>query len=119
MEQENGLVFACLLDGKGGGKTCGWNDVREWKEQDGCLWTHLDRSNPEVQRWVHEDAGLDSIAAEALLAEATRPRWVMFDQGLLVILRGVNLNPGADPEDMVSIRIWIEHHRVISMRLRR
>ena len=36
--------------------------------------------------------------------------------GLLVILRGVNLNPGADPEDMVSIRLWIERTRVISFR---
>jgi zinc transporter len=29
-------------------------------------------------------------------------------QSLLVILRGVNLNPGADPEDMVSVRLWLD-----------
>lgn len=28
----------------------------------------------------------------------------------------MNLNPGADPEDMVSIRLWIERFRVISLR---
>jgi zinc transporter len=33
---------------------------------------------------------------------------------MLVILRGVNLNPGADPEDMVSIRSWITENRVIT-----
>ena len=32
------------------------------------------------------------------------------------ILRGVNLNPGEEPEDMVSIRVWIESSRVISLR---
>jgi len=35
------------------------------------------------------------------------------------VLRGVNTNPGADPEDMVSIRVWIEKHRVITSRRRR
>jgi zinc transporter len=38
--------------------------------------------------------------------------------GLLVILRGVNLNPGADPEDMIAVRSWISHNRIISMRAR-
>jgi len=35
---------------------------------------------------------------------------------LLVILRGVNLNPGAEPDDMISIRMWVEADRVISLR---
>jgi zinc transporter len=39
--------------------------------------------------------------------------------GTMLLLRGVNLNPGADPEDMVSIRIWIEQTRIISVGLRR
>jgi zinc transporter len=37
----------------------------------------------------------------------------------MLFLRGVNLNPGADPEDMVSIRLWIEPTRIISVRNRR
>ncbi len=36
----------------------------------------------------------------------------------MLILRGVNLNPGARPEDMISIRIWIDEHMMISTRLR-
>ena len=40
------------------------------------------------------------------------------DEGVLVVLRGVNTNPGENPEDMVSIRIWIDAHRVISARRR-
>jgi len=39
--------------------------------------------------------------------------------GLLVVLRGVNLNPGADPEDMVSIRLWLTPGRIVSTRRRR
>jgi zinc transporter len=38
------------------------------------------------------------------------------EHGLLVILRGVNMNPGAEPDDLISVRIWIEPHRVITLR---
>ncbi len=44
---------------------------------------------------------------------------VITTNGLLVFLRGVNLNPGQDPEDMVSIRIWINEHCIITTRKRR
>jgi zinc transporter len=44
---------------------------------------------------------------------------VHLEQGLLLILRGVNFNPGADPEDMVALRAWIEEDRIITMRQRR
>ena len=33
----------------------------------------------------------------------------------MLILRGVNLNENASPEDMVSIRLWIDPHRIISL----
>jgi len=36
----------------------------------------------------------------------------------MVVLRGVNLNPGQQPEDMVALRFWIEDHRVITLRHR-
>jgi zinc transporter len=54
----------------------------------------------------------------ALLAEETRPRVAVQGDDLLVILRGVNLNPGAEPDDMVSIRSWIEESRAVSVQLR-
>ena len=38
---------------------------------------------------------------------------------MLVILRGVNLNPGADPQDMVGVRVWLEPNRIVSLRHRR
>ncbi|MDA8855849.1 hypothetical protein N9I82_01855 [Alphaproteobacteria bacterium] len=39
--------------------------------------------------------------------------------GVLLILRGVNLNENASPEDMVSIRLWIDPHRIISLQRRK
>ncbi|MGD8917148.1 MAG: zinc transporter ZntB, partial [Syntrophobacterales bacterium] len=55
----------------------------------------------------------------ALLADESRPRITSFNDGVLVALRGVNLNPGADPEDMVSLRIWAEKNRIITTRRRK
>ena len=116
---ENGLMAAYLLDGKGGGKAIGWQEVRRWTAEDGLLWVHLDYSQADVQRWVSHESGVDEVTAEALLADETRPRSVVSPNGLLVFLRGVNLNPGANPEDMVSIRLFVQEHRVISLRHRR
>ena len=91
----------------------------EWRPGDGVLWLHLDYSDPEMARWVREDSGVDDVVAEAILAPETRPRCLVHGNGLLVMLRGVNLNPGADPEDMVSVRIWIAGDRIISSGLRK
>jgi zinc transporter len=35
-----------------------------------------------------------------------------------VILRGVNLNPGAEPEDMVSLRVWLGPGLIVTLTLR-
>ncbi|MFH1743922.1 MAG: zinc transporter ZntB [bacterium] len=115
MKQEDGLIYGCLLDGRGGGRDVEWSDIREWSEQNGILWIHLDRSHPESHRWLREQSGLAPFISNALLAEEIRPRTSCVDNGLLVILRGVNLNPDAEPEDMVSIRLWIESSRIISL----
>ena len=40
-------------------------------------------------------------------------------EGVLLILRGVILNENASPEDMVSIRLWIDPHRIISLQRRK
>ncbi|HBP86173.1 MAG TPA: CorA family divalent cation transporter [Nitrospirales bacterium] len=53
-----------------------------------------------------------------LLAEETRPRITLFDDSLLLILRGVNFNPGAGPDDMVSIRLYIDAYPIVSVRHR-
>lgn len=83
------------------------------------LWVLLDRTNSEAQHWLKRDSGLPSDVVQELLAEETRPRCEVHEGGVLLILRGVNLNPGADPEDMISVRIWAEERRVIALRGRR
>lgn len=120
MADESGLICAYVLDGQGGGKALDWSGVSTWKEDDGVLWVHLELEAPSTSRWLHEQSDLDALACDALLAGEMRPRASAHTGGTLLLnLRGVNLNPGADPEDMVGIRMWLSEKRVISVRRRR
>jgi zinc transporter len=119
MSERGGLIFAYVLDGNGGGRIIDWDQLKQWSPEQGALWLHLDYESEKVQKWLNEESGLNSISCEALLADETRPRILSSSDGLLLILRGVNCNPGADPEDMVSLRMWFDENRILSMRHRR
>jgi len=116
---ESGLIVAYRLDGQGGGQPCDWAAIRAHQAGDGLLWVHLHRDADESQAWLREESALDPLVVESLLAESTRPHCSQVAGGVMLFLRAVNLNPGADPDDMVSIRLWIEPGRVISVRRRR
>jgi len=74
-------------------------------------WLHLKADHPDTPDWVSDHLGW--------LDAETRPRAARIDEGLLVILRGINLNPGAEPEDMVAVRFWIDPARIVSLSRRR
>ncbi|WP_344956147.1 zinc transporter ZntB [Zobellella aerophila] len=113
-----GLIHALLLDGRGGARELDPYELSNWQPEQGCLWLHFDYRQPDTRRWLEQHSQLDKVAVSALLSEATRPRATSHGQGLLIALREVNLNPGADPEDMVAMRLWLEPKRIISTRNR-
>ena len=119
MNDEDALVYAYLLDGKGGGAALDWNAIDDWNPSHGLLWIHLDSKIHETQAWLENKSGLSQITIDSLLDQGTRPRSTVSDEGLLLILRGVNFNPGEDPEDMVAIRMLFTEHRIITIRYRR
>lgn len=119
MNEDTGLIAAYLLDGAGGARPCHWHEIEHWQPSQGVLWVHLDYTHPVSQRWAQERSGLDPLVVDALFQEETRPRSVTAGDGILVWLRGVNTNPNAEPEDMVSIRIWANQHRIVTTRHRR
>lgn len=113
LEDDSCFVFGFELDGKGSGVPSDGH-----QHSDRPLWLHVDYSRPGAEAWL-EAQGLDPKIVETLIRPDTRPRSLAADGGLLVSLRGVNMNPGADPSDMVSLRMWIEPNRLISVRQRR
>lgn len=116
--ESDGLIHAFLLNASGGGHELSWEEVNNWTSHEGTLWIHLNYTSEEASTWLHEKSGLESLIVGALLNEETRPRSTVIGNGVLLTLRGVNLNPGADFEDMVSLRIWAEEHRIITTRKR-
>ena len=80
-------------------------------------WLHLQGEHPETHNNL-KSCGLDRLVIEALTAEETRPRCTVHGVGIVLNLRGANLNPGAEPEDMVSVRLWIEQKRIIGVWIR-
>jgi zinc transporter len=119
MSEDDGLISAYRLDGNGGGERIATWDQLSLEADKRTLWVHLDHSAETAANWLRVASGLRPLIQEALLAEETRPRCLAVDEGILLNLRGVNLNPGSDPEDMVSIRLWLEKDRIVSTRHRR
>lgn len=83
----------------------------------------------KTARWLHfglsKDAGgYDSSVVpdicesvwDSLTVKDSRPRFAELEGGILLCLRGVNCNPGEDPEDMVSLRLWTDGTKIISCR---
>lgn len=114
------ILHSYGFDGLGGGKKLRGKTIAQSLKANQLAWVHLDACVPQTRGWLEENAAyLDDIILDALFAEETRPRVIPHEDGLLVILRGVNLNEGMEPEDMVSIRLWIDPHRIISLQRRR
>ncbi|CAD5108798.1 zinc transporter ZntB [Zestomonas carbonaria] len=122
-EEQNaqwGLVHAFVLDGRGAARSIARQELDDLQFADGeSLWLHWDRSHPQTQDWLRRSSGLSEFSCDLLLEENTRPRLLALpNDELLLFLRGVNLNPDAEPEDMVSVRIFASARCVISLRLR-
>lgn len=117
---ENGILHAHEIIGDGSARRLTGSEIAEKIRSDDLAWVHLDATNPNARAWLEREVTyLDTIILDALLADETRPRMMEFDKGIMLILRGVNLNENAEPEDMVSIRLWIDAQRIISLRRRK
>ena len=116
---ESPFVCAFVLDRKGAGQPADEAQVEAWSPDKGLLWIHLDVNNEAARGWLRRREDVDDVIMDALLAGETRPRSVPTEQGQLLVLRGVNLNPGSDPDDMVSVRVWLEADRVLTSHRRR
>ena len=118
-QPDSGLIFAYELDRNGGGKALSWEQIRAPATADVLRWVHLDFSYRDARDWLRDESGIDASLLDAMLLEDIRPRSLQTPTSILTVLRGVNLNPGSDAEDMVSIRVFVQKDRIISARRRR
>ncbi|WNO11412.1 zinc transporter ZntB [Teredinibacter sp. KSP-S5-2] len=118
MENTTPAIFIKVLDKKGG--CIEYSDLHEAKQSKQPLWVHINGNHPNAMESFREAAeGIDEHSLAALFDENVRPRALELEKGMLVILRGINHNKNAQPEDMISVRIWITPNSIVSMRYRR
>lgn len=114
---DHGLFGAWRFDPEGRTRKLDWGPgLRESPEPgSGWIWVHMRLQSPRARAWISEVSEIPEAAAWAMLEEDVAPRVARYDEGILVVLRAINLNPGAEPEDMVSIRLFITPTRVVSV----
>jgi zinc transporter len=78
-------------------------------------WLLLNRTAPGLEKWLVDNSIVRPELIKPLLMEDTRPRCDQFKEGVLLNLRGVNLNPGAEPEDMLSLRMWVTDRAIVAL----
>lgn len=117
IENKIGVLYAFDVSLEGTVTALDADHLGEFPEDNAYRWVHLDLKHPGAFDWIKSQT--DETVAQALTLDDTRPRHVRHENASLLNLRGVNLNPAADPEDMVSIRLWISERMIISARLRK
>lgn len=112
------LLIGRVLDGKGGGRRISWQLAQDWSpsREGEVLWLHIDRTQPGVAEWLETELRMPQTTAQLLTSDANRPRAFRDGQTLVATLRGINFNPGAAPEDMVSLQLWSDGDRVVTLR---
>ena len=112
------LIFGRVLDGTGGGRAVTWDEVQGWRPASAneVLWVHLCRNCSGVEDWLQAEFAMPEPTAELLVSDQTRPRAFRDGDTLVGTLRGINFNPGAQPEDMISLQFWSDGQRLVTLR---
>ncbi len=83
--------------------------------RDGLLWVHIDGNDGECVAWLDTQAHLPGPVIEALRAKETRPRAAPIGTAAIVNLRGLNAAHDPEADELVSIRLWAEKGRVLTL----
>lgn len=107
------------FDRQGGAADINVETLEQAFESGDLCWIHLDYSQTDAREWLQGIDWLDLIIKNNLVDDDTRPRSFTLHKGLFLSLRGVNLNPGADPEDMIAVRMWADERCIITSNRRK
>jgi len=92
-----------------------FSEFEEFRES---CWYHCQRTDEILADWL-VSIGVDKELVRAVMTTDTRPRFQMVDDsGFFMILRGVNLNPGAEPDDMLTLGVLYHRGSLITLRRR-
>lgn len=106
--------FAYLADAQGV-HTLTLDKAAEDKANGHLLWVHLDANDSATRAYLTTRLDLPDIVVNALTAVETRPRCEAIGEGALINLRGPSLAEEQEADELVSIRIWTERGRIVSV----
>lgn len=120
MADDDTLIFAFEMDEQGV-RIIDWNDVQSPKGVDTKTrrWLHFSRFSNTAREWLVDSGTLAPLVCDVLFQEETRPRAFRYDDAMVLNLRGVNLNEGASPQDLISLRIFADHNLLVTTRAQR
>jgi zinc transporter len=118
-ESPSAIVFAYHLNGHGGAEIMEPSQVSQGELPREPYWVHLALDDAGTRHWLEHHAKLEENVIDALMVDQPRPRVAETDEGSVIVFRGINFNADEEPEDMVSIRMFIDKHRIISVRKRK
>lgn len=111
------LLWALQIDETGNSQPLELTELAAQRVTGAYTWIHIQADTIDTQDTLSQ-IGLQSSVIEGLCVSETRPRALQFENGMLIYLRGINRNPQADPEDMVSVRIWVTDKSIVTARRR-
>lgn len=79
------------------------------------VWAHLTATTEHAQRWLRDEAQLETFVVDALTATETRPRCDALHDGALLNLRGRSQDVPDTGDLLASVRIWATRGRVFSV----
>lgn len=82
---------------------------------DSYFWQNLDYKASGTYSLLVKNYQLDTAVADALCNEETRPRFFIHNDGILLIMRGIGPHHRNTPDNMVSLRIWVDNTKIITL----
>lgn len=111
-----GLLSAWRFDGRGAAVRVPQEEALSARVADGgFIWLHFRHLPRAPQTYLRHTANLDPTVLESMSEGECRPRCAMFADGALLSLRGINLQRNALPEELVTVHLWVEARRIISV----
>ena len=109
------LVHTHSIDNKGQGIQCQKPLPIQETDSDSIQWVHIQYDAANANEYLQSLGVSESISSLIVMPE-TRPRSVSIDDGVFMVLRGVNTIQDADTDELVSLRIWVSGNDVITAR---
>ncbi|MGB0671415.1 MAG: CorA family divalent cation transporter, partial [Rhodospirillales bacterium] len=110
------MITAWCLDGKGGGREITLAEDLPSPDDGAVHWVHVTLLADESPNLLSRVAKVPEAVLGRLFSPDTRPRCELYREGTLINLRGMNLNPGAGAQEMISVRLWVTDNRILSVR---